>query len=86
MSISFFKQTNPLIDECSAETLANVQAMLARIQILRIDNRAQQKNTQFPTKKQGINSTPCPGNELYGRLLMLVKEAIDYEIERINES
>lgn len=83
MNDSLFNQPNPLIDECSAETLVNIQAMLARIQILQIDRR---KDTRLMDEhfRNSINpQSPCPGNELYKRLLILVREALDYEIDKV---
>lgn len=77
------KQPNPLIDSSSAETLANVQAMLARIQILRVERPGQQSQTDNNNTTSIHN---CPGNELYSRLLLLVREAIDHELGEINKS
>lgn len=84
MNDPLFEQANPLIDECSAETLANVQSMLARIQILKIDKT----NAPSPFNEQrhrNRHDSPCPATELYTRLLLLVRNALDHEINKIQQ-
>ena len=66
---------NPLVDDNPMDTLANVQSMLARIQT-------------FTIKNIGNNAEldQCPAAKLYTRLLIIIHEAILYEIERFNHS
>ena len=66
-------QNNPLIDKSPADTLANIQSMLARIKTLAAECECE--NTGMYT---------CTGNELYLRLFIMINDAIDYEIERFN--
>jgi len=80
MNDPLLEQANPLIDECSTETLANAQSMLARIQILKIDKT----NALSPFNEQRHDS-PCPASELYTRLLLLVRNALDHEINKIQQ-
>ncbi|MGH1439414.1 MAG: hypothetical protein ACRBBR_04810 [Cellvibrionaceae bacterium] len=84
MSDPLFEQANPLIDECSAETLANVQSMLARIQILKID-KTKTLSAFNEQRHHRHYDSPCPANELYTRLLLLVRDALDYEINKIQQ-
>lgn len=74
MQNNLFKQPNPLIHERSEETLTNIQSMLARIQVLHIDRQQGDK----ALSSRGF----CPANELYIRLLLLVKDAIEHEIKK----
>ncbi len=68
-------QSNPLIDADFLDTLANIQAMLARIQTFAINAK----------EKPTISSrTKSPDTEFYSRLLIMVNEAISYEIQRLS--
>ncbi|MGH1486050.1 MAG: hypothetical protein ACRBCI_07495 [Cellvibrionaceae bacterium] len=68
-------RNNPLIDKNPVDTLANIQSMLARIQT-------------FIAETSTDNNLPAPpsGNELYIRLLVMINEAIHYEIERFHDN
>ncbi len=68
-------QSNPLIDVDFLDTLANIQAMLARIQTFAINTK----------EKHTVNSrTKSPDTEFYSRLLIMINEAISYEIQRLS--
>ncbi|MEO0442963.1 MAG: hypothetical protein AAFZ92_04370 [Pseudomonadota bacterium] len=65
---------NPLIDENPIDTLANIQAMLARIQTFAIDG----------VSANSREGKACPATDLYGRLLIIIGDAINYEINRLD--
>jgi hypothetical protein len=81
---TFVEGPNPLIDQCSTETLVNVQAMLSRIQAMQIDLLRQERLGSLATHTPST-SNQCLGNEFYVRLLLLVQDAIEHEIEKATD-
>ncbi len=78
--IDLFHQRNPLIDECSSDTLANIQAMLGRIQVLKIEQQAVEHKNTCHNLFYSASGEAGPAEALYIRLLELVKEAVEHEI------
>ena len=69
---------NPLIDNNPVDTLANIQSMLARIQTFIA--KASTDNGLTPSFP-----SPSPGNQRYIRLMVMINEAIHYEIKRFDD-
>ena len=71
MTPNIINKHNPLIDKHTLHTLKNIKSMIVQIQ-------------EFAKKYFDRKSCQpqCPATELYVRLLMMLNEAIEYEIEQ----